>query len=215
MGSKALKVSELFTSIQGEGFFMGLPSVFIRLAGCNLRCCWCDSKYAWEEGREMSVKSIIRYVKKKMCPLVTITGGEPLLQDLTELLDELRKLDRIICVETNGTISPKDSYLKNVWFVVSPKLPSSGNPTELAPPFDEHENVYYYKFVLTCVEDFRDVERFVRDYQIPWWKVVCQPDGTQGLKLYKQLWKFFCKCPYPCRFMPQFHRLVWGVRRKV
>ena len=105
------RVIEIFTSIQGEGEVIGIPSNFIRLATCNLRCVWCDTKYSWEAGIEMSEEEIISKIRKDI-KVTTITGGEPLLQNLLFLVRELKKLGHKVIVETNGTIKPSEELRK-------------------------------------------------------------------------------------------------------
>ena len=82
----SLKVNEIFFSLQGESSFAGLPCVFVRLTGCNLRCSWCDTRYAYDEGTEMDIAGIIKNVASFNCRLVEITGGEPLVQRETPAL---------------------------------------------------------------------------------------------------------------------------------
>jgi len=112
------KVSEIFYSIQGEGLNQGLPFIFIRFSGCNLRCVWCDTKYAWEGGKEMELEKIIKEVKKFKCKNICITGGEPYLQNLFPIFERLKKEKLFISVETNGTIWQD---IKFDWITVSPK----------------------------------------------------------------------------------------------
>jgi len=121
-----LKVNEIFYSIQGESSFAGLPCVFVRLTGCNLRCSWCDTAYAYEEGAEKSAEEILAAVGAYPCRLVEITGGEPLLQRATPALARLL-LDRgySVLVETNGSknIDVLDSRCMRIMDI---KCPSSG-----------------------------------------------------------------------------------------
>jgi len=98
-------VNEIFYSLQGEGRLAGVPSVFIRLAGCPLRCKWCDTKYAWDEaaGEDFSTEQIIQSVKKFDCDTVVITGGEPMINDgLAELANKLKSAKKHITIETAG-----------------------------------------------------------------------------------------------------------------
>ncbi len=100
-----VKVSEIFESIQGESTYAGLPCVFIRLSGCNLRCSYCDTRYVFEEGKEMSIDEILSRLKGKGQKLVEITGGEPLLQEgVYKLTRELLDKDFEVLIETNGSI---------------------------------------------------------------------------------------------------------------
>lgn len=101
-----LKINEIFYSIQGESLYAGLPCVFIRLTGCNLRCAYCDTRYAYDEGRDMTIPEILGQVKAYPAKaLVEITGGEPLFQEETpELVNRLLGLGRKVLMETNGSL---------------------------------------------------------------------------------------------------------------
>jgi len=117
-----LKISEIFASVQGEGLRMGEATLFIRLSGCNLKCPFCDTKYAWEKGDQMSINQImdrIKQLRKRFAAeWVCITGGEPLIQDVENLALKL-KVERLkIQIETNGTIY---RTLPVDWYSVSPK----------------------------------------------------------------------------------------------
>jgi len=100
----SLIVNEIFVSIQGESSFAGLPCLFIRLTGCNLRCSYCDTRYAYEEGKRMSIEDVLSTLPSAHRGLVEVTGGEPLLQDACpELVDNLLKRGHTVLVETNGS----------------------------------------------------------------------------------------------------------------
>ncbi len=121
-----LHVNEIFHSIQGESTFAGLPCVFIRLAGCNLRCAWCDTEYAFHEGRSLSMEDVLREVDRFDCPLVEVTGGEPLLQaECVPLLDALLGRGRTVLLETGGSL-PLESVPKGVVRIIDVKCPGSG-----------------------------------------------------------------------------------------
>lgn len=131
-----MNVSEIFYSLQGEGLLAGVPSVFIRLSGCPLRCWWCDTKYAWDykSGKEISIGKIINQVKKFNCCFVVITGGEPLAgsdfkirKDLPELLNAMKKIKKHITIETSGLFFKSD--LTCDLMSISPKL-SNSIPTD-------------------------------------------------------------------------------------
>jgi 7-carboxy-7-deazaguanine synthase len=125
----ALKVKEIFYSIQGESSYAGYPCVFVRLTGCNLRCSYCDTRYAYEEGDEWEIEQILEEVKTYCCRIVEITGGEPLVQDDTSLL-AARLLDEnfTVLVETNGSMDI-DRVDRRCVRVVDVKCPSSGEET--------------------------------------------------------------------------------------
>lgn len=122
----ALKVNEIFYSIQGESSYAGLACVFVRLTGCNLRCSYCDTRYAYYEGSELEIGEIINKVASYECPLVEITGGEPLIQNETPfLIQGLLQKGYKVLLETNGSqdISQVD---KRCVRIIDIKCPSSG-----------------------------------------------------------------------------------------
>ena len=137
------QIVEIFSSVQGEGDHMGKPCTFIRLAGCNLRCPWCDTKKSWNAlGQTMDVAEIVAQVKY---PFAVITGGEPLMHALTPLYRALKRMDCYIAIETNGTIRPSKMDEKYVdWFTASPKPPQYAlrlQPNELKYVVDDEFSV--------------------------------------------------------------------------
>src|SRR5262245_3853055 len=155
-----LTVNEIFYSIQGESTRAGRPCVFVRLTACDLRCSWCDTPYAFHEGRKMSIDEVVAVVDKYGCALVEITGGEPLLQDdVYPLMQRLLNDGRDVMLETGGH-RPIDRVPAAVVKIVDVKCPGSGeadkndwdNLARLAP----HDEV---KFV---IKDRADYE-FARD----------------------------------------------------
>lgn len=111
-------IAEIFYSIQGEGLLQGLPMVFIRMAGCNLRCGFCDTKYALKKSKKRACGDIIAEIFKYPCKKICITGGEPFLQDLSPLVKTLKRKEYWVSAETNGTVWRK---LPLDWLTVSPK----------------------------------------------------------------------------------------------
>jgi 7-carboxy-7-deazaguanine synthase len=150
-----MKISELFTSIQGETSFAGLPFTFVRLTGCNLRCSYCDTRYAYEEGSDYSLDEIVTEVTKRAVPRVVITGGEPLLQDETYTLCS-RLLDQgfTVLLETNGSILIKDVDPR-VHRILDLKCPGSGMDNRM-----DFKNIRHLterdevKFVISNRKDF-------------------------------------------------------------
>ncbi|GBC60435.1 7-carboxy-7-deazaguanine synthase [Desulfonema ishimotonii] len=121
-----LRVNEIFYSIQGESTYVGRPCVFVRLTGCNLRCAYCDTRYAWDAGEEMSVDRILMRVAAYDCPLVEITGGEPLLQAETPaLVSALLRKGYEVLMETNGSLDIRKADAACVK-IVDIKCPGSG-----------------------------------------------------------------------------------------
>ncbi|MCD6408333.1 7-carboxy-7-deazaguanine synthase QueE [bacterium] len=176
-------ISEIFYSIQGEGLLQGIPMVFIRLAGCNLRCPFCDTKYAWEKGNnKKDVGEIINEVKKFRCKKVCITGGEPYLQDLKILVSSLKKLNFWISIETNGTIWQE---IEVDWITVSPKIEGRNYHKD---GFDRKflEVANEFKYVITGEEIFEFISR---DIKCP---VILQPVDND-LKIAEKIIKFLKK----------------------
>ena len=215
-----------YRSIQGEGEVIGRPSVFIRCSGCNLRCSWCDSSFAWGEGTMTDIFTVVEVVRDLLRPgdLITITGGEPLLQmealkELLTLLGNIRQEYDII-IETNGTIDPKSlfEFSPSITFAISPKLSNSGNPTKLHSNFS-HFN-FYLKFVICNPElDLKELEKWIRDCPIPVdnSKIILQPNGMEHdyVGKLRDLMDYVKEHKLPYRVLPQLHRLVWGWRRRV
>jgi 7-carboxy-7-deazaguanine synthase len=157
-----MKVCELFTSIQGESTYAGLPCTFVRLAGCNLRCSYCDTRYAYAEGAEMTVEEIIRRAGQAGVRLVEVTGGEPLLQEETpRLVKGLLDSGCNVLVETNGSFGIGDID-KRATIVLDVKTPGSGESGKIdsanfacLKPSDE------IKFVLCGRDDYDWAKEFV------------------------------------------------------
>ena len=160
-------VSEIFLSIQGESSYAGLPCVFIRLAGCNLACAWCDTDYArvTEGATEMTVDELLGKVVGHRCPLVEITGGEPLMQDeAAELAGRLLREGRKVLIETNGSVS-LERLPANVIKIVDVKCPSSGHAGSFLIDnlrhITEDDEV---KFVIADREDYEYAKRFAEEF---------------------------------------------------
>jgi 7-carboxy-7-deazaguanine synthase len=150
-----LLVNEIFHSIQGESLYGGRPCVFIRLTGCNLRCTYCDTIYAYDEGNRRDIDEIVEAVQTFGCPLVEITGGEPLLQPETpHLIDRLISAGHEVMIETNGSIdiSPVSTDCTRI---VDVKCPSSG-----ASEYNRTENFS----LLTCRDQLKFVIGDEADY---------------------------------------------------
>lgn len=152
------KVSEIFYSIQGEGLNQGLPFVFIRFSGCNLRCVWCDTKYAWKNGEEMELEEIVKEVKKFKCKNICITGGEPYLQNLFPIFERLKKEKLFISVETNGTIWQD---IKFDWITVSPKR-EGGKYHKNGYDIRFRKVASEFKYVITGKDDFEFIDNEIK-----------------------------------------------------
>jgi len=151
-----LKVNEIYFSIQGESSKAGLPCVFVRLTYCNLRCTYCDTEYAFYDGKDMSIDEIIMQVKQFNCKLVEITGGEPLVQteECLELMKTMSDNGFEVMIETGGSLPIKDID-KRVMIIMDLKCPSSGMEKK-----NMYENIIYLKqtdevkFVIGNREDY-------------------------------------------------------------
>jgi 7-carboxy-7-deazaguanine synthase len=151
-----MKVCEMFASIQGESSYAGLPCAFIRLSGCNLRCSYCDTKYSYDEGTEMSVEEIIKHIGSFGVNLVEITGGEPLMQVQETSALAMRLLDAgyEVLVETNGSLSIKDLD-KRTTIILDVKTPGSGMSAKMDfLNFDHIKQKDEIKFVICDRKDY-------------------------------------------------------------
>lgn len=164
-----MRVNEIFNSIDGEGKRAGELATFIRFCGCNCNCSYCDSKYTWtEQGKEMSVDEIVEYVVDNGYPNITITGGEPLIQEnLNELVERLVDCGKFVNIETNGTINPSHvipihSTSPNVFVTMDYKSKSSGQQDKMKlENFVDLWNTDVLKFVVANEEEMKDALDFM------------------------------------------------------
>ena len=160
-----MRVSEIFYSLQGEGFLAGLPSVFVRLAGCPLRCRWCDTKYGWDEkaGAHYSIAKIVRTVQRWPCKFVVITGGEPMINsDLPELVQKLKAIGKHITIETAGIVFIPD--LACDLMSISPKL-SNSTPTEPELAAVQEDSRLDIAVLRDLIDNYKYQLKFVTDSQ--------------------------------------------------
>jgi 7-carboxy-7-deazaguanine synthase len=209
-----MKINEIFYSLQGEGALVGLPTVFVRTTGCNLRCSYCDTTYAYEKGIDLSVDQILRIIESYHCSSICITGGEPLLQkDLITLLTTLIRKQYTICIETNGSKSVKRiSGKSQVMISLDIKCPSSGM----------HEQMYFpnikllskndqLKFIIKRKEDYEYATHIIRTYT-PRCMIFLQPVwGTDPRRL--AAWILHDRLSV--RLGLQLHKLLWGQKKSV
>ena len=204
-----MKVKEIFYSIQGEGKWSGRPNIFIRTTGCNLRCAFCDTKYAYYDGEEMSVNKILSKIRKYHCKYVCITGGEPLIQNETEkLIDSLLKRNYMICLETNGSIYIKKlSKIKSLLISLDIKCPSSNMSEKTC--FDNIsllDKNNQLKFVIKDKDDYNYAKKIVQRYK-PICPVFFQPVwGTNPKNLAERI----IKNDLNVILGLQLHKIIWG-----
>lgn len=220
-----MKVNELFQSIQGEGPKAGSLSTFIRLAGCNLDCKFCDTKYANQgEFTEMKSKEVLDNIKSWRTHNLVVTGGEPLCQqkELNKLFDAVKNNFKSIEIETNGTIKPNIGINGiPLFYNVSPKLKNSGMPKSrrIKPEvlkYLAHKSNTIFKFVLTDQEDVYEVLELMSKFAIPKEKVWLMPEGVSNGDL-KQRGRWLvetCKM-YGFNFSPRLHVWLYGNERGV
>lgn len=162
-----MKVCEIFTSIQGESSYAGMPCTFIRLTGCNLRCSYCDTTYAYSEGRELTGDEILSEVQRAGIDLVEITGGEPLLQyEVFQLARRLLDENYGILIETNGSQSIKEID-KRAIVVLDIKTPGSGMSGEMDfSNLDFIRSTDEIKFVITNREDYEWSKEIIQRHKL-------------------------------------------------
>jgi len=190
-----MRIAEIFYSIQGEGLLAGVPSIFIRTSGCNLRCHWCDTPYAsWKpEGPEMSIEEILKKISGWDCNHIVLTGGEPMIApDLPELATVLKKQKKHITIETAGTIPPNGIPCDLA--SISPKLSNSTPPPERDPAWaKKHEATrlqpeviaewirkypFQLKFVVSSELDLAEIKQLLsRLPPVPLHQILLMPEG--------------------------------------
>ena len=209
---------------------MGVPSVFLRLATCNLKCHWCDTKYTWDwqvfdyqtEVVELDADDVQRRVRAFNCSHLVITGGEPLLQqeELEPLVANLTGDGFTFEVETNGTIAPTPGMLRHIGqWNVSPKLRSSGNAPEsreipLALETFAQMPTAFFKFVVTGESDIEEVCSLRDRYDLVPDRVLLMPEGrTPEALAKKSSWLPEVCVKHGFRFTTRLHILLWGDER--
>lgn len=204
-----MKISEIFTSIQGESSFAGLPCTFIRFAGCNLRCHYCDTPYALEGGMELEPDQIVSKVRECGISLNEITGGEPLLQEECYFLIRLLLNEgNTVLLETNGSIA-LDRVDRGVIKIMDMKCPSSGMTEQM-----DFSNINYLsrqdevKFVIGSREDFDWARKVICDYELlDRCKVLISP--LQPNLEAKQAAQWILEEKLPVRLQLQLHKIIW------
>ncbi len=204
-----LKINEIYYSVQGESTKAGLPCVFIRLTYCNLRCTYCDTEYAFYEGYDKSIGSVIDEVQKYNCNLVEVTGGEPLVQkESIELIKELCNDGFEVMLETGGSL-PIEPVDKRVKIILDLKCPSSKMEKK-----NLYENINYIKptdeikFVIGTREDYEWSKEVIKKYNL---NDKCEVlfsvvfDKLEPLKLIEWILEDKLKV----RFQLQMHKFIW------
>jgi 7-carboxy-7-deazaguanine synthase len=210
-----MELSEIFFSIQGEGPDIGLPTVFVRTAGCNLECNWCDTKYSWEPGEDRPVKKVLEEVLGYEVLRVCISGGEPLMQggEVTKLVAGLEENGVEVLIETNGSID-LDAVERGptTRFAMDLKCPSSGmQDRNMFTNVTKLRRGDVLKFVIAHQEDYLFARKVLERTKTPC-DVVFQPVG--GLDL-RDLAERVLEDRLDVRVLLQLHRYIWGDERGV
>jgi 7-carboxy-7-deazaguanine synthase len=206
-----LTINEIFHSIQGESTHTGRPCVFVRLTACDLRCSWCDTSYAFTEGRKMSLDEIVDQVDRYDCPLVEITGGEPLLQrEVYPLMDRLLASGRTVMIETGGHISI-EQVPAPVIKIVDVKCPGSGEShrthwdnLDLLAAHDE------VKFVIKDRGDYEFARDIVVRHRLTGRIAAVLFSPVHGVLDPRELAGWILEDKLEVRLQLQVHKFIWG-----
>jgi len=205
-----MKVNEIFYSIQGESSFTGKPCAFVRLTGCNLRCNYCDTQYAFNEGTEMSVPEILQRIEAFPTRLVLVTGGEPMLQEsVHELFKKLLESNYEVLLETGGQVSLADVDPR-VHKIMDFKCPSSGMESH-----NDYDNTRYLtkddelKFVVEDKRDFDWACDLIRGYKLVSRVKEILVSPVFSKVSYADLADWVLHCGIPVRLQLQLHKIIW------
>jgi 7-carboxy-7-deazaguanine synthase len=226
-----MQITEIYKSLQGESSFAGLPCVFVRLTGCNLRCSWCDSEYTFTGGTKMSLEEVMREVRRLSPPrqgvrLVEITGGEPMLQEreVVPLMQRLVEEGYAVLLETSGE-RPLGNVPKRVHKIVDVKCPHSGAAdtfrAENLAALSERDEL---KFVLSDRADYEFARDFVREHKPKVAAILFSPafrkdargerSASQCLLDPQQLAQWMLEDGVDARLGLQLHKFVWAPETK-
>ena len=206
-----LTVNEIFHSIQGESTFAGEPCVFVRLTACDLRCSWCDTPYAFYEGKKMSVDEVLSEVERFGCPTVEVTGGEPLLQkDVYPLMSRLLESGKTVLLETGGHRNIED-VPAGVVRIVDVKCPGSGESDKM-----DWENLSrvtrrdQVKFVIKDRVDFEFARDVVQRERLNERVAAVLFSPVHGVMDAKALAAWILADRLPVRLQLQAHKFIWS-----
>jgi 7-carboxy-7-deazaguanine synthase len=209
-----MKINEIFYSIQGEGKWTGFPNIFIRTTGCNLRCSYCDTKYAYKQGKEKTIQEITKEIKKYYCTKICITGGEPLIQkDTIELIKHLLNLKYSVIIETNGSLkidSLKDK--KKLIISLDIKTPSS----------KMHKKMFLQNInILTKKDQIKFIIKNKKDYEYA--RIIIQKFKPKCDVFFQPVWKtnseklaeWILEDNLKAKLGLQIHKIIWGDKKGV
>jgi 7-carboxy-7-deazaguanine synthase len=205
-----LTLNEIFYSVQGESTYAGRPCVFVRLTACDLRCSWCDTPYAFYEGRKHEVADVVARVEGYDCPLVEVTGGEPLLQeDVYALMLELLNRGKTVLLETGGHRST-ERVPGAVVTILDVKCPASGEAAKMCwdnldrlRPRDE------VKFVIKDRGDYEYARDVISQYDLPKRAAAIHLSPVHGVMNPRTLSEWVLADNLPVRVQLQLHKYIW------
>jgi organic radical activating enzyme len=228
-GADTIKISEIFESLQGEGPSLGEPALFVRLALCNLRCEWCDTRYTWdfaryrydEEVRELPVAEVVTRILSSRARRVIVTGGEPLVQsEALEAVFSQLPAEIVVEIETNGTLSPSSALLRRVdQWNVSPKLENSGEPLHRRRKLEAlcallATERAYLKLVVRSDADRQEAVALIDELAWPRSRVCLMPEApTPSLHAERAPVVATMAQGLGVRFSPRLHVVLWGGER--
>jgi 7-carboxy-7-deazaguanine synthase len=210
-----LTINEIYQSVQGESTYAGLRCVFVRLTACDLRCSWCDTPYAFTEGRKRTLEDVQAEVERFDCRLVELTGGEPLLQkESIPLMERLLASGHTVMIETGGHISI-EAVPRPVIKIVDVKCPGSGESArmhwanlDLLAPHDE------VKFVIKDREDYEYARDVVRRYNLGARAAAVLFSPVHGVQEPRPLAEWIIEDALPVRLQLQLHKYVWDPKAR-
>lgn len=205
-----LTINEIFHSIQGESTHAGRPCVFVRLTACDLRCSWCDTPYAFTEGRKMSLDDVVNRVESYRCSVVEITGGEPLLQkEVYPLMQRLLELGKTVMIETGGHLSV-DQVPEGVIRVIDVKCPGSGETHRVDwTNMDRLRPTDEVKFVLKDRADYEFAREVVAKHRLENRVAAVLFSPVHGILEPRQLAEWILADGLAVRLQLQAHKYIW------
>jgi 7-carboxy-7-deazaguanine synthase len=212
---KFLTINEIFFSLQGESTRLGIPTIFIRLTGCPMRCHYCDTAYAFDDGQKMSFENIVEYIKPYKSKFITLTGGEPLVQkEAYAFLEVLCDMGYQVSLETGGAESIKDVD-ERVKIILDIKTPGSGElDNYLWENLNHLKLMDEIKLVITSHDDYLWAKQTIKDKKlIGKYEILFSP-SYEDMDV-KNLAQWILDDALPVRLQLQQHKIIWGQKKGV
>ena len=209
-----LRINEIFYSIQGESSRIGMPTVFVRLTGCPMRCSYCDTAYAFHDGQQKEIEEIIQEIKKFDTNYVTVTGGEPLAQkNCIDLMNQLCELGYQVSLETGGALDIKGVHAK-VKIILDVKTPKSNeDKNNFWPNLANIRTNDEIKVVIQDYEDFSWSMDIIEKYQLNQHQILFST--VYNVLASEQLAEWILKHQLNVRLQLQLHKILWGEKKGV